>query len=121
MYSISEQNPGLGSSGGQGKPAANEQEIRSLNQKNLLEWLKQRLSLEPKNEKKFSEKFSEAEIDAQVFLKGAGNEEYFLKAGFSFGHSVKLADLASEVMRKKTIGTKSKSYFHVKQVTQTSS
>ena len=113
MNSRTEQNPGLGSSGDKEKPATNEptmQEIGGLNRKNLLEWLKQKLSLEPKDEGKFSEKFSEAEIDAQLFLKNAGNLEFFQNAGLSYGLSFKLANLASEVMGKKTIGTKSKSY-----------
>jgi len=91
-------------------PAADEQEIRSLNRKTLLEWLKQKLSLEPEDEKKFSETFSEAGIDAQVFLKGAGDDELFQRAGFTFGVSIRLADLASEVIGEDTVGTKSKSY-----------
>jgi len=46
--------------------------------------------LDPKN----IQKIVEAEVDWDVFLKGAGNLDFFMRAGFSLGTSVKLSELA---------------------------
>ena len=49
--------------------------------------------LGPKN----IENIVEAEINGRVFLKGAGNQDFFMRAGFSFGVSVDLSELAKGV------------------------
>ena len=109
MDSIPEQNPGLGSSGSQENPATNEptvEKIRSLDRNNLLEWIKESISLDSEDEVKFSN----AKINGKVFLNHAGDIEFFKGAHLPIGVCDELAELASEVMGKKTIGTKSKSY-----------
>ena len=40
------------------------------------------------------QKIVEAEVDGDVFLKGTGNLDFFMRAGFSLGTSVKLSELA---------------------------
>jgi hypothetical protein len=69
--------------------------VRESNANDLIKWIQQSklFSLNRDDEKKFSEE----DISGIVFLKGAGNEEYFHKAGFSFGARVKLADLAKKI------------------------
>ena len=76
------------------------QEIRTWKVKKLLEWIQQKVSipLESDNE----EKFLNAEIDGEVFLGAAGNKEFFRWAGFSFGASFKLSELAENIVSKKS-------------------
>ena len=76
------------------------QEIEGFDEVNLLKWIKEKSSLRLKPEAE--RKFLDAEINGSVFLKGAGNEDYFLKAGLSFGASVQLAELAREIVGKKS-------------------
>src|SRR5438876_6406025 len=80
---------------GQEEPTINEptiQEIRNWKAKKLLEWIQQKVSipLEPDNEKKFLN----AEIDGEVFSNHGGDWEFFMRAGFSYGVSDKLSELA---------------------------
>ena len=42
-------------------------------------------------------KFVEAKFDGEVFLDGAGNLDFFLRAGLSYTASVKLAKLAKAI------------------------
>jgi hypothetical protein len=92
----------LSSQAGKAKSAANEhttQEIRSWDKNKLLLWIQQRLSttLEPTD----AEKILKASISGSVFLRGAGNKEFFQSAGLSFGVSVELAELAKETKQSK--------------------
>src|SRR2546429_9871906 len=95
--------PGLRS---QAKSAVNEptiREIRSLDEGQLLQWIQQKL---PKPLKaKDVEMFLMAEIDGNVFLRHAGDLDFFMKAGLTLGVSDYLAELAN-------IGRKSK-YTHL--------
>ena len=75
------------------------QDIRGWDADELLPWIQQKLyiPLKPKD----VERFSNAEIDGEVFLRHPGDRMFFVSAGFSFGVSDKLADLA-EITRKKS-------------------
>jgi hypothetical protein len=109
MNSRTEPNPGLGSSGDKEKPATNKptmQEIRGLDRKKLLEWIKESILLDSEDE----EKFSNAKINGKVFLNHPGDIEFFKSANLPIGVSDELAELASEAIGKVTIGAKSKSY-----------
>jgi hypothetical protein len=68
------------------------QDIEHCDATKLAKWIQQVLDppLNPRN----IEKIVEAEIDGPVFLKGAGDQDFFMRAGFSFGASVKLSELA---------------------------
>src|SRR5436305_10455012 len=79
-------------------------EIRSWSKDELLKWIQQQLPnpLEPED----AEKCFNARINGHVFLKGAGDKQFFRDAGLSFEASVELAELAKEA-----VGRKSK-YFH---------
>jgi hypothetical protein len=68
------------------------QDIERWDATKLAKWILQVLDppLNPRN----IEKIVEAEIDGPVFLKGAGDQDFFMRAGFSFGASVKLSELA---------------------------
>ena len=90
----------LSSQAGQAKSAANEptiEEIRSWDKNKLLLWIQQKLStpLEATD----AEKILKAVINGSVFLRGAGNKEFFQSAGLSFGASVELAELARETSK----------------------
>ena len=88
---------------GQAEPTINEptvQEIRSWDEDKLLEWIQQKLSRPLKPNDK--EKLLNAEIDGEVFLGAAGNKEFFRWAGFSFGASFKLSELAENIVSKKS-------------------
>ena len=92
----------LSSQAGQAESAAKEhtfQEIKSWDKDTLVPWLEQKLSttLEPTD----AEKILEAGISGSVFLRGAGNKEFFKSAGLSFGVSVELAELAKEIKTSK--------------------
>ena len=98
MDTFPEQNPEqneLSSQAGQAKSAANEpttHEIRSWDKNKLLLWIGEKLPtpLEPTD----AETVIKAVINGNVFLQGAGNKEFFQSAGFSFGASAELAELA---------------------------
>ena len=80
---------------GQAEPTINEptiQEIRTWKAKKLLEWIQQKVSVPLEDDD--AEKFLSAKIDGEVFLGAAGNKEFFRWAGFSFGASFKLSELA---------------------------
>src|SRR5438045_6806569 len=86
----------------QAMPATNKltvDEIKSWNTNELLEWIQQNLGNPLDKDDK--ELFLEAKIDGAVFLEGAGNKDFFLGAGLSFGASVRLAGLAKETIGKK--------------------
>src|SRR5436190_7228395 len=87
------------SQAGQAGSAANVgaiQDIRRWDADELLPWIQQKLyiPLKPKD----AERFLNAEIDGEVFF-GHPDRMFFVSAGFSFGVSTKLADLA-EITRK---------------------
>lgn len=83
-------------------PAENEptaEEIESLDHKKTLEWVQEKLpSL---REAGNSDQFLKSGIDGEVFLMGAGDEEFFMSAGFAFRPSIELAELAQNVIHKK--------------------
>ena len=88
---------------GQAEPTINEptvQEIRSFDEAKLLEWIQQKLSvpLKPDDE----EKFLNARIDGEIFSNLGGNWEFFMRVGFSYGVSDKLAELARNTISKKS-------------------
>ena len=70
-------------------------EIRSWDGDKLLGWIKQKSSTLRKVENE--EKFLSADIKRHVFLKGAGDRQFFRDAGLSFGASVELAELAKNL------------------------
>jgi hypothetical protein len=83
------------------------QEIRGLDRKNLLEWLKESMLLDSEDE----EKFSNAKINGKVFLNHASDWKFFKEeCNLPPGPSDRLAKLAREVIEKETIGTKNKPY-----------
>jgi len=112
MDSISEQNPGPGSSGDQKKPTTNNptvKKIREMGYEELLTWIQQ------ENPKLLSgedlENFKKAHIGGNVFLYHAGDLKFFEEGcKLPIGTSDGLAILANEVIGKVTIGTKSKPY-----------
>jgi hypothetical protein len=114
MDSISEQNPGPGSSGGREEPATNDliKKIREMDCEELLTWIQQE---DPKLLKgEDLENFRKERINGDFFLDYGDDWEFFkegcnLPAGTSDG----LAILANEVIGKVTIGTKSKPYSHL--------
>jgi len=102
MSTSAETNSKQSKQSGQAMSATNDSTIdmiRRWKKDELLKWIQQKLSipLEPQD----AEKLSNANIHGVVFLKGAGNEDFFLKAGLSFGASVQLAELARETVGKK--------------------
>jgi hypothetical protein len=60
----------------------------------LTGWLE---TLDPPLNPKNLEKIIDAEIDGRAFLAGAGDRDFFIAAGFSFGASVNLANLAKNI------------------------
>jgi hypothetical protein len=64
------------------------QEVKLSYTAKLVEWVQQvlNLPLDRDDEKKIVE----AKFDGGVFLEGAGNLDFFMRAGLSFGTSVKL-------------------------------
>jgi hypothetical protein len=87
---------------GETGPAANKPtigEIRTWKTDKLLEWMQQRLSvpLMPAD----SGKFLDARIEGEAFLSHAGDRDFFISAGFSFGISEKLAELSRKTISKK--------------------
>jgi hypothetical protein len=112
MNTVPEQNPGPGPPAGQEKPVTNEpiiEKIRKMDNEELLTWIQKERPRLLRGED--LENFEEAEIDGCVFLSLAGDwkalkEECNLSPDPSHG----LANLASEVARKESIGIKSKSH-----------
>jgi hypothetical protein len=74
-------------------------EIGSCDANEALQWIQPKLSLKPKDVKRFEE----AEINGRVFLRHAGDLDFFTKAGFSYGVSDDLAELAREASAGKSI------------------
>ena len=84
-------------------PAENEptaEEIESLDGKELLEWIQKKLLSLRKPEN--SGQFLKSQINGHIFLKGAGNRVFFQEAGLEFGPSYELAELAQNVIGKKS-------------------
>jgi hypothetical protein len=112
MDSTPEQNPGLSSPGGQEKPATNEptiKEIRKMGYEALLTWITQAKPalLSGKDLKHFKKEH----INGDVFLDHAGDWKFFKeRCNQPAGPCDGLAKLASEIIGKETIGTKSQSY-----------
>jgi hypothetical protein len=71
------------------------QKIKRWRATELVEWI-QRV-LDPPLDPDDAEKITQTQIDGRVFLKGAGDLEFFMRAGLSFGASVNLAELANGV------------------------
>jgi hypothetical protein len=91
-------------------PAENEptaEAIESLDEEKLLEWIQKKLPSLRRTDN--NDRFLKSRINGHVFLMGAGNEDFFMEAGLPFRPSVELAELAQNV-----IGKKSKCYslFH---------
>ena len=84
-------------------PAENEptaEAIESLDEEKLLEWIQKKLpSL---RETDNNDRFVKSRIDGHVFLMGAGDEDFFMEAGLAFGPSVELAELAQNVIGKRS-------------------
>ena len=78
---------------------ATNDEINSLNKDNLLDWIQRKLPIPLKPED--AEKFLDVDIDGYVFSNHAGDRDFFISAGFSFGVSDKLAILAKEATGRK--------------------
>ena len=84
-------------------PAENEptaEVIESLGVKKLLEWIQKKLPSLRRTDS--SDEFLKSQINGHVFLKGAGNRGFFIKAGLAFGPSVQLAELAQNVIGKRS-------------------
>ena len=84
-------------------PAENEptaEVIKSLGVKKLLEWIQKKLPSLRKTDN--SDRFLKSQINGHVFLMGAGDEDFFMRAGFAFRPSVELAELAQNVIGKKS-------------------
>jgi hypothetical protein len=91
----------LSSQAGQANFAANEptkEEIRGWDENEVVQWIQPKLSLKPKDVRKFIK----AEINGRVFLRRAGDTNFFKEVGFSFGVSDDLAELAAETTGKKS-------------------
>jgi hypothetical protein len=92
----------LNSQSSQAMPATDEytiDKVKSWNTNKLLKWIQQNLSQPLNNEDK--ELFLKAKISGRVFLKGACNDAFFMRAGFSFGAGVELAELAKDIVNGK--------------------
>jgi len=84
-------------------PAENEptaEEIESLDEEKLFEWIQK--NLPSLREAGNSDQFLKSGIDGDVFLMGAGDEDFFMSAGLAFRPSIELAELAQNVIRKKS-------------------
>ena len=84
-------------------PAENEltaEVIGTLDEVKLLESIQERIPSLRKIEN--SDQFLKSQINGHVFLKGAGDEDLFIKAGLAFGPSLELADLAQNIIGKKS-------------------
>ena len=75
-------------------------EIRSWSKDELLKWIQQQLPIPLELED--AEKCLNARINGHVFLKGAGDKQFFRDAGLSFGASVQLARLAKDIISGKS-------------------
>jgi hypothetical protein len=107
-----EQSPELSSPGDQGKPVTNEptiEMIRKMDYEALLTWIKKVKPTLLSSEG--LENFRKEQIDGDVFLDHASDLKFFKEeCNLPAGPSDKLAKLASEVIRKESIGTKSQPY-----------
>ena len=88
--------------------------VKSWDRDSLLDWIQKNLPDPLDNEDKGQ--FLKAKISGSVFLKGADNDAFFMRAGFSFGASVELAELAKNLaeLAKGTVA-------YITHVTQTAS
>jgi hypothetical protein len=79
------------------------EEIRSLDSKELPKWIQTKLSIQLKLGD--DEKFLDAEIDGKAFLDLASDKDLFInvfmRAGLSLGISGRLAQRASNIIRRK--------------------
>lgn len=74
-------------------------EIESLDVKELLEWIQKKVpSL---READSNDQFLKSQINGHIFLKGAGDIDFFMEADLAFGPSAELAELAQSVISKK--------------------
>jgi len=112
MDSTPEQNPGLSSPGGRGKPVTNEptvKKIREMDYEELLTWIKQKKPTLLRGE--ILTDFKTKYINGDVFLDHADDLRFFQEGcKLPIGPSDGLAKLARVVIEKETIGTKSQSY-----------
>ena len=71
------------------------QEVERWDATKLAKWIQQVLdpSLDPDD----AEIIIRAKINGRVFLKGAGDLDFFMRASLSFGASVELAELAKGI------------------------
>jgi len=111
MDSTPEQNPGLSSPGGKGKPVTNElttKSIREMGYGALLAWIERVKPTLLSGED--LENFKKEHINGDTFLDHAGDWKFF-KEGCNLptGPSDELAKLAREVIEGKIIGTMSQS------------
>ena len=74
--------------------------IGTLDEVKLLESIQEKIPSLRKIEN--SDQFLKSQINGHVFLKGAGDENFFIKAGLAFGPSIELAELAQNVTSKKS-------------------
>jgi hypothetical protein len=74
------------------------EKIKTWSEHALVEWLQTDLEslLSPEEEVTIKT----ARIVGRAFLLGAGNGEFFIRAGLSFGSSVVLADVAEKIVEK---------------------
>ncbi len=86
------------------------EEVKNWDAEELLEWIKEN---RPKLLKGDTlERFKNTAIDGVLFLKHAGDETYFHeKHNLPLGTSERLADLASEIIGKQSMGTKVTHFF----------
>ena len=76
----------------------------------LLKWIQQKRPKLLKGDN--LEKFKAADLPGKVFLKHAGDEEFYKKeCNLSIGPSETLADLAAEIVGVEATGVKSKLLF----------
>ena len=87
-------------------------EIKEWDKNELLEWIQQQ---RPKPlDGDILEKFKAADIPGKIFLKHAGDAEFFeKKCNLSIGPSEILADLAAEIVGMEAAGVKSKLLFFI--------
>lgn len=73
--------------GSQEVEGATKQKVEHWDVTTLTRWLNK--ALDPPLHSEDIEKIEKERIDGGVFLKGAGNPDFFMRASFSFGASVK--------------------------------
>lgn len=88
------------------------EETQEWDEDELLKWIQQKRPKLLKGDK--LEKFKAADIPGKIFLKHAGDTEFFKKeCNLTFGVSETLANLAAEVVGMEAVGLKSKLLFFI--------